>query len=164
MRPATETRGRGRGAARGRGLGDGRGGAPRAGPAMMATGPLALGPTTSGSTATKRSAPRSNFSASLSSVTGVPSSSAVGTGLMRSTGSTLKREPSDSAQKLVEIEAETYSDADDGVEIVDISEIRKMDWMAPESLRKERVHEKRKKRLSAKREASTDKGKVKGVS
>ena len=83
---------------------------------------------------------------------------------MRSTAPTLKREPSDSAQKLVEIEAETYSDADDGVEIVDISEIRKMDWMAPESLRKERVHEKRKKRLSAKREASTDKGKVKGVS
>ncbi|KAL5492246.1 hypothetical protein ACEPAI_3693 [Sanghuangporus weigelae] len=160
-KPATEMRGRGRGAARGRGRGDARGGAPRTAPEMMATGPLALGPTMSGSAATKRSGPRSNFSAaSRSSGSGAPASSSVGTGLTRSTVPTLKREPSDSSQKFVEVEAETYSDPDEGVEIVDMDEIRKMDWMAPESLTKEKVREKRKK-SSIKREASKDKGKVK---
>ncbi|KAL5513034.1 hypothetical protein ACEPAH_3432 [Sanghuangporus vaninii] len=159
-KPATETRGRGRGTARGRGRGDARGGAPRTAPEMMATGPLALGPTMSGSAATKRSGPRSNFSAaSRSSGSGAPASS-IDTGLTRSTAPTLKREPPDSSQKLVEVEAETYSDPDEGVEIVDMDEIRKMDWMAPESLRKEKVREKRKK-SSIKREASKDKGKVK---
>jgi DNA-directed RNA polymerase III subunit RPC4 len=33
---------------------------------------------------------------------------------------------------------EVYSDPDEGVEIVDMENIHQMDWMAPESLRKER--------------------------
>jgi DNA-directed RNA polymerase III subunit RPC4 len=33
---------------------------------------------------------------------------------------------------------EVYSDPDDGVEIVDMENVRQMDWMAPESLRKDR--------------------------
>ena len=35
-------------------------------------------------------------------------------------------------------EEEEYSDPDEGVEIVDMDNVRQMDWMAPESLRKER--------------------------
>ena len=36
-------------------------------------------------------------------------------------------------------EAEVYSDPEDGVEIVDIQEIKRMDWMAPETLNKESI-------------------------
>ena len=35
-------------------------------------------------------------------------------------------------------EEEEYSDPDEGVEIVDMENVRQMDWMAPESLRKEK--------------------------
>jgi DNA-directed RNA polymerase III subunit RPC4 len=37
---------------------------------------------------------------------------------------------------------EVYSDPDDGVEIVDIENVRQMDWMAPEILRKDRQYTK----------------------
>jgi DNA-directed RNA polymerase III subunit RPC4 len=40
---------------------------------------------------------------------------------------------------------EVYSDPDEGVEIVDMEDVRQMDWMAPESLRKERPARKIKK-------------------
>ena len=44
-----------------------------------------------------------------------------------------------------EDEAEAYSDPDEGVEIVDMENVRTMDWMAPESLRKEKNPSKKKK-------------------
>lgn len=53
-----------------------------------------------------------------------------------------------------------YSDPDEGVEIVDIEDVKRMDWMAPETLR--RVKDKPKKK-SAKTADDKGKGKVKGV-
>jgi hypothetical protein len=37
-----------------------------------------------------------------------------------------------------EEDEELYSDQDDGVEIIDLDNVRTMDWMAPESIRRER--------------------------
>ncbi len=48
-----------------------------------------------------------------------------------------------------------YSDPDDGVEIVDIDDVKRMDWMAPETLRREKDGRK-KKRLTVKKEGSRD--------
>ena len=51
-------------------------------------------------------------------------------------------------------EAEVYSDPDEGVEIVDMENVRQMDWMAPESLRKEKEadRKKEKKEVAVKKE------------
>ena len=51
----------------------------------------------------------------------------------------------ENAAKAEENEEETYSEPDEGVEIVDMENVRAMDWMAPESLRKERKTDKKKK-------------------
>lgn len=53
-------------------------------------------------------------------------------------------------EKLVQVEddAEVYSDPDEGVEIVDMENVRTMDWMAPESLRREREGDKKKKKAA----------------
>ncbi|EJD07391.1 uncharacterized protein FOMMEDRAFT_72998 [Fomitiporia mediterranea MF3/22] len=139
--PTSDTRGRGRGAVRGRGRGDARGGAPHAASEMTATGPLALGPTMAGSSAARRAAPRSNF-APVAPLGTTPSSS-LGTGLTHQPTPSLKREPSDLNQKVIDVD--TYSDPDEGVEIIDIDDVRRMDWMAPESLRKEKVRQKKRK-------------------
>lgn len=65
----------------------------------------------------------------------------------------LKREPNDLtggpakkvAGEVEDDEGEVYSDPDEGVEIIDMENVRSMDWMAPESLRKEK--QKGKKRV-----------------
>lgn len=124
---------------------------------MVASGPFALGPAMA-SSSSRRAAPRSNFAplAPLGS-----SSSSLGAGLTQSTAPSLKREPRDSDQKIIDVDA--YSDPDDGVEIVDMDDVRRMDWMAPESLRKEKVTNKKKKKAGVKKEEGP-KGKVKGES
>lgn len=48
-------------------------------------------------------------------------------------------------QKVEEQEDEMYSDPDEGVEIIDMENVRTMDWMAPESLRKGKKTAKKKK-------------------
>ena len=62
----------------------------------------------------------------------------------------LKREPNEldlakSDEPEVDEEGEVYSEPDEGVEIIDMEHVHEMDWMAPESLRKEKER-KRKKR------------------
>ena len=47
---------------------------------------------------------------------------------------------------------EAYSDPDEGVEIVDMERIREMDWMAPESLAREREAKKKSKGTKVKKE------------
>lgn len=44
-----------------------------------------------------------------------------------------------------EEEGEVYSDADEGVEIIDMENVKTMDWMAPEALRKVKEGTKKKK-------------------
>ncbi|KAF5383831.1 hypothetical protein D9615_003678 [Tricholomella constricta] len=130
-------RGRGRGDARGRGRGRGT---PRPDMEMTASGPFAMGPALAGNTTARRSVPRSNFA----SVPIPGSGQSLGSSLVRGAAPTLKREAKEKNKKDDE-EMEVYSDPDEGVEIVDIEDVRQMDYMAPESLRKERQPKKLKK-------------------
>lgn len=139
--PASTERGRGRGRgdrARGRGRGgEGRGAAPRPPPVeMTASGPFAMGPALGGTSA-RRTAPRSNFAAAVPQGPG-----GLGAGLTQTRAPTLKRESGALGKK--DEDEEAYSDPDEGVEIVDMENIREMDWMAPESLVREREAKKSK--------------------
>ncbi|KAJ7432648.1 hypothetical protein B0H11DRAFT_2209380, partial [Mycena galericulata] len=117
--PPESSRGRGRGRGRGDGRGRGRGG-PRAPVEMTASGPFAMGPAMSGNNARR---------------------------LTRLSAATIKKENDlkgkEKDKPSVEDE-EVYSEPDEGVEIIDMEDVRQMDWMAPESLRKERRHTKKK--------------------
>ncbi|KAJ7115791.1 RNA polymerase III RPC4-domain-containing protein [Mycena epipterygia] len=139
--PSESSRGRGRGRGRGEGRGRGRG-APRAPVEMTASGPFAMGPAMAGNNA-RRSVPRSNFA--------VPNPttdrSSLGAGLTRVSAATMKKEndlKGKEKDKPSEEDEEVYSEPDEGVEIIDMEDVRGMDWMAPESLRKERRHAKKK--------------------
>ncbi|KAG6915268.1 hypothetical protein DXG01_012403 [Tephrocybe rancida] len=145
--PAATERGRGRGRGRGgeaRGRGRGRGAPPVV--EMTASGPFAMGPALAGNTAARRAVPRSNFAP-----TPMPGSGpSLGSSLVKGAAPTLKRESASKGKETKEDEeAEVYSDPDEGVEIVDMENVRQMDWMAPESLRKERQHKKVKKEEAA---------------
>ncbi|KAJ6518623.1 RNA polymerase III RPC4-domain-containing protein [Mycena sanguinolenta] len=143
--PDTIPRDSGRGRGRGRGQGDGRGrgrGAPRAPVEMTASGPFAMGPTMAGNNA-RRSVPRSNFTIPTPTV----DRSALGAGLTRVSVPSIKKEndlKGKEKDKPSEEEEEVYSEPDEGVEIIDMEDVRQMDWMAPESLRKERRSAKKK--------------------
>lgn len=136
---------------------------------MTASGPFAMGPTLAGSSS-RRSVPRSNF-APVALTGPASSSSALGAGLTRTPAPLLKTEQGRETEGLRnapdEDEDEVYSEPDEGVEIIDMENVRKMDWMAPESLRKEKKRMKLKK-LRVKTEdtdqASNLKSKAKGIS
>jgi DNA-directed RNA polymerase III subunit RPC4 len=105
---------------------------------MKASGPFAMGPTLAGSSI-RRSAPRSNFaptapvSRTSTSFGGNPSSSAP-LSLKNEVGNT-DNNVKNGAIKTED--GEYYSDPDEGVEIVDMENVHKLDWMAPESIAKE---------------------------
>ncbi|CCM02436.1 uncharacterized protein FIBRA_04535 [Fibroporia radiculosa] len=115
-----------------------------------------MGPALAGTSA-RRTVPRSNFAPIMSQ--GPDGIAKLGAGLTQTTAPSLKKE---SANRNVSVDddAEVYSDPDDGVEIVDMDDIRQMDWMAPESLRKEKFV--KKKGVKVKKEDHEDK-KRKGV-
>ncbi|KAJ7043410.1 RNA polymerase III RPC4-domain-containing protein [Mycena alexandri] len=141
--PPDSGRGRGRGRGRGEGRGRGRGAAPRAPIEMTASGPFAMGPSMAGNNA-RRSVPRSNFAIPAPTT----DRASLGAGLTRLSNATIKREndlKGKEKDKPPEDEEEVYSDPDEGVEIIDMEDVRQMDWMAPESLRKERRSAKKKK-------------------
>lgn len=119
---------------------------------MTASGPFAMGPALAGMSGPRRSAPRSNFAPIVPQPPG-GSKAHLGAGLTQTTAPSLKKEK----EKEVP-EEEEYSDPDDGVEIVDMENVRQMDWMAPESLRKERESGKKKgpKVKKEEREARVD--------
>ncbi|TFY53925.1 hypothetical protein EVJ58_g9171 [Rhodofomes roseus] len=94
---------------------------------MTASGPFAMGPTLAGTSA-RRSAPRSNFAPAV------------------------PQRPREPRVKVEDEDEEAYSDPDEGVEIVDMEKIRDMDWMAPESLAREREAKKRVKGTTVKKE------------
>ncbi|KZV99956.1 hypothetical protein EXIGLDRAFT_697055 [Exidia glandulosa HHB12029] len=124
--PPKPGRGRGRGRGGGPGGGD-RPPPPRQEDTMVASGPFAMGPALGTG---RRAAPRTVFAASApqagsSSLSGAPPPPV------------LKKERTVKLED-DEDEAEQYSDPDNGVEIVDIADVRRMDYMAPETLRKER--------------------------
>jgi DNA-directed RNA polymerase III subunit RPC4 len=124
-----------RGRGRGRGRGAGRGGRGRGGPPpvaeMTASGPFAMGPALFNSSG--RAAPRANAVMPPSGAAG-----SHGASLSGSAAPTIKRE-NDLKGKQAEVQREEddYSDPDEGVEIIDLHDVRQMDWMAPESLKRE---------------------------
>jgi DNA-directed RNA polymerase III subunit RPC4 len=125
---------------------------------MTASGPFALGPAMMGASSTKRAAPRSNIAPV---VPGSAPGGSLGAGLTNTTapGVGVKRETSNleipkMEQDTMDEEGEVYSDPDEGVEIVDMENVKRMDWMAPESLRKNRP------RVKAKREWPDEKDKA----
>ena len=149
--PSDKGDGKGRGRGRGRG-GEGRGSAPRPGPPtveMTASGPFAMGPALAGTSA-RRSAPRSNFTHVVSQ--GPAKGSALGANLSNSAAPTLKKDKQ-RENRLVntvqtpknESDDEVYSEPDEGVEIIDMENVRQLDWMAPETLQRERRDRRKRK-------------------
>ncbi|KAJ3990103.1 RNA polymerase III RPC4-domain-containing protein [Lentinula detonsa] len=121
-------RGRGRGRGRGDGSGRGRGG-PRPPAEMVASGPFALGPAMAGTSSSRRFAQAATPIATPSRT----EASSLGAGLSQTAAPKIKQE-----SKKEEQDEEAYSDPDEGVEIIDMENVRQMDWMAPDSLRKEK--------------------------
>ncbi|KAI0320859.1 RNA polymerase III RPC4-domain-containing protein [Amylostereum chailletii] len=151
--PALDRGGRGRGRGRGRGTdsprGRGRGAAPPRPPPveMTASGPFAMGPAGAGSSGW-RSAPRAGAAPIVP--LGPGGSSSLGTNLTKSAAPSLKKERvarDPQKDEHADEDVEVYSDPDEGVEIVDMQDVRAMDWMAPESLRKEKERDKKKKKV-----------------
>jgi DNA-directed RNA polymerase III subunit RPC4 len=116
---------------------------------MTASGPFAMGPSLMGAGG-RRSAPRSNFAPTPF---GGPSDK-LGSGLTQSSAPSLKREKETNDLKGGaqddDDDAGVYSEPDEGVQIVDMDDVRKMDWMAPETLLRDMTEEKKRKKKSAK--------------
>ena len=108
---------------------------------MRASGPFAMGPSLVGSG--RRVAPRSNLTHTIPP--GMPRSGALGSGLTQTTAPTLgvKHESKSEGDVKAESDEEIYSEPDEGVEIVDLNDVRKMDWMAPETLKRGSEHKRR---------------------
>ncbi|KAJ3497926.1 hypothetical protein NLJ89_g10286 [Agrocybe chaxingu] len=102
-----------------------------------------MGPTQASSSARKSALP-SNI---VSGTSADASTSNIGANLSQMAPPSLKREAG-KAKSTVKVEdEEVYSDPDEGVEIIDMENVRQMDWMAPESLRKERQTTKKKDKI-----------------
>ncbi|KAF8347669.1 RNA polymerase III RPC4-domain-containing protein [Amanita rubescens] len=112
----------------GKGRGRGRG-MSRQVAEMTASGPFAMGPALSGKLA-GRSMPRSDVALPTSASTSrnPPAMSTI---------PSLKKMDVDPAFGRVDRDEELYSEPDEGVEIIDLQNVRELDWMAPETLRKE---------------------------
>jgi len=74
-----------------------------------------------------------------------PSKDAPGLGRTQTTAATVgvKKEPKSEEGIKAEGDEEVYSEPDEGVEIVDMHDVRKMDWMAPETLKRESEYKKK---------------------
>jgi DNA-directed RNA polymerase III subunit RPC4 len=125
---------------------------------MTASGPFALGPSAmSGSPAPRRGVPRSSFMAPVT-LSGLPPTHVdpqPGAGPSGNAAPSPKK--GKGAGKILDYgwevskndyddEMDAYSDPDEGVEIVDMDDVRQMDWMAPEVLRRDRAVTKKKRR------------------
>jgi DNA-directed RNA polymerase III subunit RPC4 len=118
---------------------------------MTASGPFAMGPSLAGSSS-RRSTPRSNFAP----IFPLGPSEKFVSGLTQTAAPSLKKEKDQFKSSSIDDDAEVYSEPDEGVEIVDMDDIKKMDWMAPETLLKEPEDKKRrKKEIKIKKEEFT---------
>lgn len=118
---------------------------------MTASGPFAMGPTLAGTSA-QRSTPRSNFAPIVPQ--GAAKGSALGANLSNSAAPTLKKEkqrenPSvDPVQPPKnESDNDVYSEPDEGVEIIDMENVRQLDWMAPETLQRDQRDRRKRKQV-----------------
>ncbi|KAG8220923.1 RNA polymerase III RPC4-domain-containing protein [Butyriboletus roseoflavus] len=108
-----------------------------------------MGPTLAGTSA-RRTAPRSNFTPILPQ--GPDKEPASGANLSNFAAPTLKKDKQrensliDTAQRpKKESDEEVYSEPEDGVEIIDMENVRQLDWMAPEALQRERRDRRKRK-------------------
>lgn len=137
---------------------------------MTASGPFAMGPALAGSSA-RRTTPRSNFTPVVPGgvkglgrgLTGnvgpqIGGSAGAGAGAGEGIGVDGGKGKGKEKEKKEEDDVEVYSDPDEGVEIVDMEDVRGMDWMAPESLRKEKKKGKGKRKLKAEQDEKDAKG------
>ena len=122
---------------------------------MTASGPFAMGPALAGTSAW-HSIPRSNFAPIIPQ--GPAKGSALGANLSNSAAPTLRKDKQrenplvDPAQAPKnESDGEVYSEPDEGVDLIDMENVRQLDWMAPETLQRERRD--RRKRKQVKTEA-----------
>ncbi|KAG7093882.1 hypothetical protein E1B28_007521 [Marasmius oreades] len=127
----------GRGRGRGSGSTDGRGrGGPRPPVEMTASGPFALGPALVGSSsATRHAVPKSNFTPITTPSQG--GHTTLGAGLTNTAAPTIKPE-SEKGKDKADDDGEVYSDPDEGVEILDMEQVRNVDYMAPDILKPEK--------------------------
>jgi len=102
---------------------------------MTASGPFAMGPALAGNSS-RRSVPRSNFTPVPIPGSGPPPGSTIGRNCLAAVKAELDGNAHGGAKKNAE-DDEVYSEPDEGVEIIDMEDISQMDWMAPESLRKQ---------------------------
>jgi len=107
---------------------------------MRASGPFAMGPSLTGS---GRRAARPNFTPTMPS--GPSKGGTLGSRLTQTAAPTLgvKQEPGSEGGMKAESDEEVYSEPDEGVEIVDMNDIWKMDWIAPETLKRESEHKRK---------------------
>ena len=104
---------------------------------MKASGPFAMGPSLAGSS--RLPAPR------FTMPSGASKGGAPGSGRTQSAAPTIgvEKEPRSEGDIKVESDEEVYSEPDEGVEIVDMHDVHKMDWMAPETLKRESEYKRR---------------------
>jgi DNA-directed RNA polymerase III subunit RPC4 len=100
---------------------------------MTASGPFAMGPAMAGSSANRRIRP-SNFAPALPPDR---AGSATSQGA-RTSAPSLKNFKQKESEDIKVAPDEVYSDPEDGVEIIDMEQVWQMDWMAPESLKREK--------------------------
>ena len=132
---------------------------------MTASGPFAFGPPGMSSSSTKRGTLRTQVAPVTPKGAAPPSTPAPGPPLPQL--STLRPQVKTEPEGREEVEREAYSDPDDGVEIIDMEEVKHIDWMAPDSLLKDRSEgKKRRTKKEAKMKVDVskpqDKGKGKG--
>jgi DNA-directed RNA polymerase III subunit RPC4 len=96
---------------------------------MTASGPFAMGPATAGSSG-KRIAPRNNVSRTTPQAPQLSASGPV--------HSVRKAGDNEVSGRGTPSDVEVYSDPDDGVEVIDMDNVRELDWVAPESLVREK--------------------------
>ncbi|KAK2463712.1 hypothetical protein APHAL10511_004463 [Amanita phalloides] len=118
------------------GRGSGRRGIPRQIAEMTASGPFAMGPALSGSGSAQ----------SRSRLDIAPPAGPSGASRIASSAQTPL--PNKDVDLTLQTHAadeddDIYSEPDDGVEIIDLQKVRELDWMAPETLRKEQRQNKR---------------------
>ena len=105
---------------------------------MTASGPFSMGPALSGNVS-RRPMPQSNFAASGSTTRSIVTNTTALSSNKIEGG--LKSQPLTSTE-----DEEFYSEPDEGIEIVDLQKVRELDWMAPETLRRERKKAKHEKK------------------
>lgn len=147
---------------RGRGRGLGRGAPTREDSTLTASGPFALGPSALSTPSTSRR--QNQFIPTTSGRLGGLDALKSGSSLTKTGAAPLLQRNRDDAAGLLEDDVEVYSEGEgeDGGEIVDLWDVKRLDVMAPDALKREKKKEKRKKSIVLVKKEEQEQGKGKG--